>query len=680
MATVHKLKTAPLSEYDLRYLKNKQRHSFPKSQEPKVTKCLKKHLLENEEIDFKFSTIGGSYATINAKRETLGGRWLFCRIEKDMVSYLYDADSLINDWESNSSREFKTFGSNDPYIYLHLAIAYQIKGCHLEECSHVLKEFIKRNPDARGKKVAQTIEDYAWLFVAHFYGFAVFGSCYLDMGMLEESAIVSTAFANHDMVDEDKKEEFAGHAYFYLGQFSKARIALAKLEERYAKVEHPSSDGLNLVRFQYYWALGMEKWEEGATIDAYKAIQIAKRLTKSGDPEEKLMTYLEGAINAGNNVVSMAQQISLLNMWRENTHADEKLVKEREEHLDGDEVNNLLLGEIRRVKDAIFSMRASGKLKGIILKAILSDEHMKGMLENLVRDRKGAITRYMSDWSKKLKGYERKIYEKTVITSFSLIRSIYESHITDKLREHAEQALHQKLSDEEFNIAYLEAKDEFIERGNKIYNLRVGRAVKKQFPLTKKFQKSAKPETAVEYKYKVILSSKNGVATETPLEATAQEVQDKFLKEKIKRNIFIFNRSVFKRVRMLEGDHEKKNVVPMNLDDNVFRLLILFLRYKDEPLSALALYHVAWKDSAEYDEKAAVIDAIMMGRLKQAVTQLRREFEDVNGFCIPPALGRGKRKTEYLLQGHFSFCVIYDRNDEKKYTLPAEKAVVTHNA
>lgn len=351
-------KTAPPSEDDLVYRRNEKRHSFSESQEPEVMKCLRKHLSGDEEINFKFSRTGGSYAVMS----TTGRRELFCKRSDKGWHYLYDADSLIEDWESNNSKEFKKSNNKNPHIYLHLAIAYVSEKDDWRKSGEVLSEFIKNSPDANGEKVSETIEDYAWLFPVSLYGFSIFARCYLGMNMLQEAALTYTAFGNLHFAKGKAEDSLDGYSHLLLGQFSEARTSLAKYQKRMGHL--PSDDFKKNMTFKYYWALAMEKWQERKTEEAYAAIRNAKKLTDRGSPEEKLMTYLEGLIHSGKGLEAMPQQISLLNRWRENADAD--AVPEKKEY-DSDEINQLLLREIQRVQESIsvLSGTAAGMQKPV---------------------------------------------------------------------------------------------------------------------------------------------------------------------------------------------------------------------------------------------------------------------------------------------------------------------------
>ena len=156
-----------------------------------------------------------------------------------------------------------------------------------------------------------------------------------------------------------------------------------------------------------------------------------------------------------------------------------------------------------------------------------------------------------------------------------------------------------------------------------------------------------------EPKYKVFLSHPSGVRS-IEAEATEDELQERYLHQKLTVDIFVYGRTVFGRPARHATEQTDRAV---DLDENVFRLLVLFLKYKDLRLPVAALYGRAWGIPAE--RRFGSLDAGMMNNLKRGVSDLRRAFEDVENFRIPPAYGRGRYKTVfYMLRGQFQFCLM----------------------
>lgn len=168
--------------------------------------------------------------------------------------------------------------------------------------------------------------------------------------------------------------------------------------------------------------------------------------------------------------------------------------------------------------------------------------------------------------------------------------------------------------------------------------------------------------------YLVFLSHPSGVGV-VRRDATEHDLQEKWLSEKLKRDIFVYSRTVYARFTQDDdGECAPELIEP---DENVFKLLVIFLRQKDTPLPAYELYQRVWADSAHHDPRLSEPDATLMQRLKGAVSQLREVFEGVKGFRIPPARGRQRQSagSYYLLEGDFTFCLIYPKHEDRKYLI-----------
>lgn len=157
----------------------------------------------------------------------------------------------------------------------------------------------------------------------------------------------------------------------------------------------------------------------------------------------------------------------------------------------------------------------------------------------------------------------------------------------------------------------------------------------------------------------VCLSNPSGVGT-TRLEMFDQRFHLDFSDKASKCDIFIFHRTIFKHL----GPGRTR--ISVDLEESHFRTLVLLLKYKDIALPSAAIYRKAWEGSIHFDELA---DPGRAGQsLIQAIRKLRSTFEDISGFDIPRAhaITRG---SSYTLRGDFSFCVVYAKADDARYTI-----------
>ncbi len=354
-----KQKYTKLSDDNLIYRKLNRKHSLPK----KLEVCTKKFLKRGEEIDSTSSKIAGNYCTLYTKGKQI--RLLFCKKIKERLLFLYDADSLIEAY--SKSKGFRKFDASDAHIYLNLAIAYWREEHDIKRCIYALMEFIKREPSAKGKSLMEKAEDYAWLFIIYFEGFSLLNKAYLKMGMLKEAAILDRKFADCMYAKEEEKSFFVGHSYLLLEQFNKAisffKRGVKKEKKNIDKLTNfekgiiPSSKHLDNLRYGYYWATGMQRWEQGKIGESLKAFQEAREISEKGSPEEKLMVRLLESIHSSKEFENMAFQISLLNKWREEAKPETPPSES--------DMLQLLFNKVEYVEEYIKEHLAVGK--GIIL-------------------------------------------------------------------------------------------------------------------------------------------------------------------------------------------------------------------------------------------------------------------------------------------------------------------------
>jgi hypothetical protein len=151
-----------------------------------------------------------------------------------------------------------------------------------------------------------------------------------------------------------------------------------------------------------------------------------------------------------------------------------------------------------------------------------------------------------------------------------------------------------------------------------------------------------------------------GVESETANERT---IKRKYLSNKENYDIFVYQHCVEKRLASMIDDQPIDTYETVELDLNVLRLSVLFLKYKNEHLPYAPLYDKAWEGSTNRRDFEKDRAEAMTG-LKNAVTALRNTFGDIDGFNIPPARGGG-----YICKGQFTFCLILKKSLDQWYTL-----------
>ena len=157
--------------------------------------------------------------------------------------------------------------------------------------------------------------------------------------------------------------------------------------------------------------------------------------------------------------------------------------------------------------------------------------------------------------------------------------------------------------------------------------------------------------------YILFVSRESGFGAQK-LVVTEDELHNDFLSKKEEYDIIVYKQNV-------EIKNENSEFLPLDLYSNILKLLVVFLKYKDESLPFLELYHCAWKGGAEYRENIRdpyeIIDD-----LKTGVSSLRKLLEPVQNFKIPNA----KRKSNtYTCRGNFQFCLILSESMSQNHTL-----------
>ncbi len=162
----------------------------------------------------------------------------------------------------------------------------------------------------------------------------------------------------------------------------------------------------------------------------------------------------------------------------------------------------------------------------------------------------------------------------------------------------------------------------------------------------------------------VYLSRPSGYGSEKYF-VRENEVHSRYLSDKQQYDIIIYNENVEIKSVFEKSDVETVSFAPVEMYANILSLLILFIKYKDEKLPFLSLYHCAFKGGAEYESDVRDANDIM-DKLKAGVSTLRRYVKEIRNFNIPSA----KRKDgSYICKGSFNFCLILKDITDKMYTL-----------
>lgn len=153
----------------------------------------------------------------------------------------------------------------------------------------------------------------------------------------------------------------------------------------------------------------------------------------------------------------------------------------------------------------------------------------------------------------------------------------------------------------------------------------------------------------------VYLPTSTGIGTEIS-EISEHKIRKEYLQKKNDYSIFIYTRNVF-----IKAGKELKSLEQM--DERIYKLLVIFLRQKDRLIPPIPLYRKAWADSHSRIPRIEGENDVSP-YLKSSISELRNLLESVPDFKITKPRFQG-----YTCKGKFRFCVIIPKAEEKKYIL-----------
>ncbi len=160
--------------------------------------------------------------------------------------------------------------------------------------------------------------------------------------------------------------------------------------------------------------------------------------------------------------------------------------------------------------------------------------------------------------------------------------------------------------------------------------------------------------------YEIYISKDRGIGAES-LEASKNSVEKIYLKNKEDYDIFVYTRSVYSKKKDFRV--KKPSLVFIELDQRIYILLVLFLKYKDSSLDIFALHKKAWDHvSKDYDGRPDYDKT--MKHLKSAISELKAKV-NIDALEIK----KPRNSDGYICIGNFRFCVIIDKSQSGKYSL-----------
>jgi len=154
--------------------------------------------------------------------------------------------------------------------------------------------------------------------------------------------------------------------------------------------------------------------------------------------------------------------------------------------------------------------------------------------------------------------------------------------------------------------------------------------------------------------YVVYLPTSTGIGTDIS-DISEKKIRKEYLQKKNNYEIFIYTRNIFVKLG--------RELKSMQMDERIYRLLVIFLRQKDMLIPPIPLYRKAWAGS--FSELRSIRDERdISDPLKSSISELRALLKDISDFEITKARFQG-----YICKGKFRFCTIILKSEDKKYIL-----------
>lgn len=160
----------------------------------------------------------------------------------------------------------------------------------------------------------------------------------------------------------------------------------------------------------------------------------------------------------------------------------------------------------------------------------------------------------------------------------------------------------------------------------------------------------------------VYLSNSTGSRTKI-LKITENE-KEKFFKERDRYDIFINDRRVY--VKKIDAQTKRTKLVEITkMEERVYRLLVISLKYKDESLDIRSLFRKVWAD-IERDRTGIPEEKVIVNDyLKTRMSRIRKLIPATIDF----KLIKPRNSPFYLPGGTLKYCVIINKKEEDKFKL-----------
>lgn len=188
--------------------------------------------------------------------------------------------------------------------------------------------------------------------------------------------------------------------------------------------------------------------------------------------------------------------------------------------------------------------------------------------------------------------------------------------------------------------------------------------IEEMFSVSVKFSQQNTVQLHSEKEFTLYLSRENGFGSKRVL-VDEEKLHSKYLSDKTIFDIVIYKENVEIKSRQPYKNSDEFGFLPIEMHAYITKLLILFLKFKNDPITALNLYHCAWKESPQYNsgfsDHADVIEEV-----KSGVSILRKKMEPLANFIIPAA---SRNSNTYVCKGDFKFCLVHSADRDPLYTL-----------
>lgn len=162
-------------------------------------------------------------------------------------------------------------------------------------------------------------------------------------------------------------------------------------------------------------------------------------------------------------------------------------------------------------------------------------------------------------------------------------------------------------------------------------------------------------------KYEVYLPKQGGFGSQI-IRCNDTDVKNRFLDKRNDFDVFIYGRSVY--VKKMNEKTKKKELIFEKVQERAYKLLVMFLKYKDKSLHVRALFKKAWADVDRETTGIPEDKDITNKYLKFPISNIRDLIYPHNWDIVTQ-----RNSSAFISRGSLNYCVIIEKTEKEKFTI-----------